>query len=229
MKYKRINENTLAIYISEHDMYDPELDLKQLFTTDQDKVHQVIYDLLKKVDPEGDFFNSGQLSIQMVPRENKGFVINVQKLDLDEDTSEEDMEKMVSQFGSQFFGNMKELIKAADEMAEEEKAEEEEREKKRIAYILGKTQRFEDIVELSRLQVNWHTDEQTIYFKDGYYYVFFRYPQGADRDFVNWDFMAVAEWLEFEARPFQEVLEGAEIVMEDTDEMVMTQIYKNLA
>lgn len=227
MKYKRIDENTMAIYISERDIYDSDLNISQLFTADQKVAHDVIYNLLKKVDPDGDFFDSGQLSIQMMPK-NKGLVINVQKVELDENMSEEEFLKATNDRTIQVIDDMKSLMKVVDELVADQEKEDAKRREERIAYILAKTDNFENIIQLAKLGHNFHTAEQFIYYQNHVYYVLMKFPKGMTDNYVNEDFMVVSEWLDFESEAFNKVLENAELVMRDKDSYtVMEQLQQN--
>ena len=216
MKYKRIDENTLAIYVSERDIHDNDLNIGQLFTADQKAAHDMIYNLLKKVDPDGEFFDGGQLSIQMMPKD-KGLVINVQKIDFDDNADEAELAKLASDQNIKILEDMKSLMKVIDDLVTEQDIEDKKQEEQKIAYILGKTKNLDDIIQLASLGIRWHTDKQSVYYKNGVYYVLFRYPRGMADNIVNFDFMAAAEWLQFEVDSFDKVLAGAELVIEDKD------------
>ena len=230
MKYKRIDENTLAIYVSERDIYDADLNISQLFTADQKEAHDVIYNLLKKADPDGDFSDGGQLSIQMMPRK-KGLVINVQKIPNSGEQDDQDNQDFIKMAGEQAIkslGDINSLLKVVDDLVEEQAKEDAEKDAKRIAYILGKTKRFEDIIQLAKLGTMWHTAEQFVYYNQGIYYMLFKYPQGMDSQIVNQDFMIASEWLDFEIKSLDEVLNDATLVMKDNNlQTVMEQLQSN--
>lgn len=222
MKYRKIDDNTLAIYVSEQDIYDKDLDLTRLLTTDQKAVQEVIRNILQKIDPEGEFFDSGQLSIQMMPK-NKGIFINVQKLDVDENADEETIAKAINNHSVKVMDDMKSLMKVMDELVAEQAKEDEYIAKNRIAYILGSTTNFEDIIQLAKMNIEWNTSAQYIYSSSNKYYVFFKYPKGSSEDNVNRDFMLLSDWIDFETESCEKILSNAKMIIQNDDQHTALQ------
>lgn len=194
MEFKRIDENTLSIYISESDMRDSELNIQELFSSDQESTQEVIYNLLREADPDGDFIDNGQLSIQIMPR-GKGLVINIHKFD-DNKNSEE----VMKDFMSQMAGNMAKVASL------EQEADKEDDETPKNYVIIGSTDNLDDVVQLAQVKPNWQADDMALYLKNNRYYLIMQYIVPDDDATMKRESVVMSEFLTVDYRDYNEVV-----------------------
>lgn len=218
MECKRIDENTLCIYLNEDDMIEFNLNVQDFFGPDQETAQELISDILKEADPDGEFLDQGQLSIQIMPHKN-GLQINVHKFKGDEDPKEM-MKTLLRHLPKDHLSEIMDVMKqveSQDEGRENQQEEKQEVEEYQQGALIGTTDNFDDIIQLAHLKQDWDGFSQAVYwYHNRYYLAFAKMIKSADDESEVLNEAAVmSEWLHVDVYPYNEIMMNGENLLPD--------------
>lgn len=220
LKYRKVNDHILSIFLSREDMEYYHLDTAQLFTKDPTETQDTVMEILKELDEKEEFIENGQFTAQVIPRE-EGLIINLFKLDSENpfmglpeeffkelavsktstDKDEEEEEKPAEKPKS-------ELLQAMNEMLDEQRQED----RSKPYFIVGMTDNFDSIISVACFQPHLNADDQNLYTQGEHYFLVLSYQPGAEEAAILRDASILDEWLQVEGSTQAPDIQAEELI-----------------
>lgn len=223
LKYRRINDHILSIFLSRDDMERYHLDTSQLFIKDPAETQDTVMEILKELDEKEEFIENSQFTAQVIPRE-EGLIINLFKLDsetpfmgLPEEFFKEmaaakptsDDETSDEQDGQEATDKPKsELLQAMNEMIEEQREED----RSKPYFLVGETDNFDSIISIACFQPHLNSHCQNLYSQGNRYYLVLSFEPETKEEAIMRDAAILNEWLQVEGSNHLPSIQGEELL-----------------
>jgi adapter protein MecA 1/2 len=176
MEIERINENTVKFFISYVDIEDRGFGREEIWYN-RERSEQLFWQMMDEVNYQEDFHVDGPLWIQVHALE-KGLEIVVTKAQLSKNG--DNLEFPIDEDGSTIDIPVDEKVESflEDKFGKSEKNELEEDFIEENLWIIAGFNDFEDVIQLSHhFQEDTGSEEETLYFYNGKYYLYMEFSQ----------------------------------------------------
>lgn len=176
MEIERINENTVKFFISYVDIEDRGFQREEIWYN-RERSEQLFWQMMDEVNYQEDFHVDGPLWIQVHALE-KGLEIVVTKAQLSKNG--DNLEFPIDEDGSTIDIPVDEKVESflEERFGKGEGNDQEEGFMEENLWIIAKFDDFEDVIQLSHhFQEDTNSEEETLYYYDGKYYLYMEFSQ----------------------------------------------------